>query len=463
MSDTLPEGWASQLLGKLATIITKGTTPTTAGFPYEDSGVPFVKVENIDDQGLNLGSINQFISVAANDALKRSQLNENDVLFSIAGTIGKTALVESIHVPANTNQAVAIIRGVTDFFTPKFLRYQLKATSIQIAKDNARGGGMNNVSLGDLKKTSVKLAPLPEQKAIAEKLDTLLAQVENTKARLEGIPVILKQFRQSVLAAAVSGELTEDYVDEWNKVSLGNLIQDGPQNGIYKPSKLYGEGTRIIRIDGFYDGKLMDWGAVKRVKVDNAECEKWGLKINDILVNRVNSMEYLGKCALIETLPEPAVFESNIMRISINTQIADAGYLTLFLRSQIGLERLRANAKQAVNQASINQGDVKACLIDMPKSVVEQQKIVRRVETLFTFADKIEQQVQTALENVNNLTQSILAQAFSGELTKEWREQNPDLVSGENSAEALLERIKTERAKLKPSKKPTRRKKVSPP
>ncbi|MDF5149454.1 restriction endonuclease subunit S, partial [Vibrio parahaemolyticus] len=87
----------------------------------------------------------------------------------------------------------------------------------------------------------------------------------------------------------------------------------------------------------------------------------------------------------------------------------------------------------------------------------EQKEITHRVETLFASANAIESQVNQALERVNNLTQSILAKAFRGELTEQWRKDNPELVSGENSAEALLEKIKAERAAAKP-KRQTRKK-----
>ena len=89
----------------------------------------------------------------------------------------------------------------------------------------------------------------------------------------------------------------------------------------------------------------------------------------------------------------------------------------------------------------------------------EQIEIVRRVEQLYAFVGQIEQRVKDAQSRVNHLTQSILAKAFRGELTADWREQNPDLISGDNSAEALLERIKAERAAMVP-KKGSRRKKA---
>ncbi|QLK61122.1 hypothetical protein GE278_10285 [Enterobacteriaceae bacterium Kacie_13] len=102
-------------------------------------------------------------------------------------------------------------------------------------------------------------------------------------------------------------------------------------------------------------------------------------------------------------------------------------------------------------RAKLTQGALNVLPIGLP-SEIEILEIVRRVEQLFTYADTIEKQVQSALLRVNNLTQSILAKAFRGELTAQWRAENPDLINGGNSAEALLVRIKQERLKNKPVK-----------
>lgn len=99
---------------------------------------------------------------------------------------------------------------------------------------------------------------------------------------------------------------------------------------------------------------------------------------------------------------------------------------------------------------------IKRAVVPLP-SVAEQTEIVRRVDQLFAHADTIEKQVNSALERVNQLTKSILAKAFRGELTAQWRADNPELVSGENSADALLERIKEERVAQAPKKR-TRKK-----
>jgi len=106
----------------------------------------------------------------------------------------------------------------------------------------------------------------------------------------------------------------------------------------------------------------------------------------------------------------------------------------------------------ATAQKNINLKVLNELRLPFP-SLEEQTEIVRRVDQLFAHADRIEQQVNNALARVNNLTQSILAKAFRGELTEQWRKDNPELISGDNSAEALLERIKAERAAAKPAKK----------
>jgi type I restriction enzyme S subunit len=125
-------------------------------------------------------------------------------------------------------------------------------------------------------------------------------------------------------------------------------------------------------------------------------------------------------------------------------------YLEIILRSPTAVSYFNS-ASVGSTMVNLNQKVIKNLEVYFP-SLSEQTEIVRRVDQLFAHADRIEQQVNNALARVNNLTQSILAKAFRGELTEQWRKDNPELISGENSAEALLERIKAERAAVKPAK-----------
>jgi type I restriction enzyme S subunit len=133
----------------------------------------------------------------------------------------------------------------------------------------------------------------------------------------------------------------------------------------------------------------------------------------------------------------------------------NADFIALLLQSPGGYRALAEKTK-GVAQRGINLADVKRFVTPLP-SLDEQNEIVRRVEGLFASADATERQVNKALERVNYLTQSILAKAFRGELTEQWRKENSELISGENSAEALLKKIKAERAVAAPKRK-TRKK-----
>lgn len=323
----------------------------------------------------------------------------------------------------------------------RYYYWLIKAKIPEITASN-RGSTVKYIRKGDIEDLIIFLPPLAEQTRIAQKLDELLAQVDTLKARIDAIPALLKRFRQSVLTAAVSGRLTEEWRGErelpnFSEMEFGCLIKKGPQNGLYKPSSAYGAGVKIIRIDSFYSGEITDWKRLRSLVVDQSELKNWGLNAGDILINRVNSIEYLGKCALVRFVPEPTVFESNVMRMSLLTDLVNPEYLMRFLSSEIGRKKLISKAKHAVNQASINQGDVKACKVPLP-SLTEQNEIVRRVDQLFAFADILEDKVASAKSRIDHLAQSILAKAFRGELVP----QDPN----DEPANVLLERIQAQRA-----------------
>ena len=108
-------------LSDIATLITKGSTPTTYGFEYLSEGINFIKVENVKDFCVQHDTIKQFISEKAHEFQKRSQLEIDDLLISIAGTLGRICLIKDEDLPANTNQAFAIVRGYAQTLLPDYL------------------------------------------------------------------------------------------------------------------------------------------------------------------------------------------------------------------------------------------------------------------------------------------------------------------------------------------------------
>lgn len=444
--EKLPEGWSETEIGDIADVISGGTPKSgiAGNFALSGEGIAWLTPADLS------GYKKKFISHGARDlstdgysSCSAKLMPAGAILFSSRAPIGYVAVASN---EISTNQGFKSFVFTNDIY-PDYAYYYLRNIR-HLAEEMGTGTTFKEISGSAAKTLPFVMAPLAEQKIIAEKLDTLLAQVDSTKARLEKIPQILKRFRQTILISAVNGRLTKEYHQNGIfgvQTSLGELILNGPQNGLYKPSKFYGEGVKIIRIDSFYDGKILSFDKLKKVDISTDEKSRWQLYENDILINRVNSIEYLGKCAHVKMLSEDVVFESNIMRLSIDTTKISPEYLTLFLCSAAGIKELRKNAKLAVNQASINQTDVKNCKLTLP-TLTAQHEIVRRVEQFFAYADTIEKQVNNALTRVNSLTQSILAKAFRGELTAQWRAENPSLISGENSAAALLEKIKAERA-----------------
>ena len=457
--DNLPVEWEKVALGNLATTITKGTTPTTMGFPFQSAGINFIKVESLGKNYIDKSLIYNFISEGAHEALKRSQLVSGDLLFSIAGTIGKTALVRDEDLPANTNQALAIIRGVSEFFDVDFLKHQLDFF-VNTFKEQARGGAMNNISLQDLKSFNVIFVSQAEQQEIVRQLDVMLAQVEQIKARLDVIPAILKKFRQSVLADAVSGKLTEEWREQ-NNLPLANIekLERVVDSSFYGPRFSKDDytddlqnGIPTIRTTDMSDGKIIVTPTTPRIIVPPEKIEQFKVKPSDLLITRTGS---IGVMALVreEYLAIPSAY---LIRFRFKQNLVSSDYIYYALTSPNGQNQMGLSTT-AITQPNINANSIRALEIYLP-SIEEQKEIVKRVDTLFGYAARIEETIQSAQKRVNLLTQSILAKAFSGELTAEWREQHQDLITGVNSAEALLAKIQAEREASKPVKK-TRAKK----
>lgn len=148
---------------------------------------------------------------------------------------------------------------------------------------------------------------------------------------------------------------------KWKKLKIKDAVTTEPQNGLYKPQSDYvtdGTGIPILRIDGFYDGMVTDFASLKRLRCSETERQRYLLLEDDIVINRVNSIEYLGKCAHIKELLEDTVYESNMMRMHFDPEYYNPVYICKLLCSQFIYDQIVNHAKKSVNQASINQKDV---------------------------------------------------------------------------------------------------------
>ncbi|HCT6310678.1 specificity determinant for hsdM and hsdR [Proteus mirabilis] len=305
------------------------------------------------------------------------------------------------------------------------------------------------------KELEINLPGWVEQKIIAEKLDTLLAQIDSTKARLEQIPQILKRFRQAVLTEAISGELTKHLIqDKKYEVTLDKIASIIDPHPSHRTPKIDDTGIPYIGIGDIQpDGKINFTSARKvSVHVFKEHRARYTLDEGDFIFGKIGT---LGKACVLP-VGLKYTLSANVILIQPIKDKVSSDFLRYFLSSPLTMQEITRQAN-STSQAAFGIKKMRAFKCNLP-SLVEQHEIVRRIEQLFAYADTIEKQVNNALSRVNNLTQSILAKAFRGELTAQWRVENPDLISGENSAAALLEKIKAERA-ASGNKKASRKKK----
>ena len=188
------------LLRNLNINVTKGTTPTTLGYDFVRKGINFIRVENLSERGEIIGELMQ-IDEECNQALNRSILMEEDVLFSIAGTLGKCALVRKQLLPANTNQALAVVRAQMKNICAVFLLYALQSDDVKLQiKEMQKGMNRQNLSLENIKDLQIPNVSLNKQNEFAayvESVDKLRFDTEEKIKELkkEKEQLIDKYFR----------------------------------------------------------------------------------------------------------------------------------------------------------------------------------------------------------------------------------------------------------------------------
>jgi|LSQX01.3.fsa_nt_gb restriction endonuclease S subunit len=431
--------WLTAKLGYLATTITKGSTPTTYGFDYLEEGIPFVKIENIDNDRINQKSIIQFISDGAHNFQKRSQLKEGDILFSIAGTIGKTCIVTKKDIPGNINQALAIIRGIEKYLSPKFLKLQLLSSLSLKLKNKARGGAMNNISLGDLKNMDIVFPTINEQNRIVEKIEESFSELDKAEEELQKVREQLKIYRQSVLKAAFEGKLTEDWKDKKKNndreqyANLGSLC--------IKAEKIKNDqnNEKLIKyIDiSSIDNKISKIISHKTYKLKNAPSRaKQIIETGDILFSTVRT--YLKNIALVPSEYDEEICSTGFCVIRPKKEFLVNKYIFYYVISEYFISKI-SSLQTGTSYPAVRDRDIFAQKIPLPP-LNEQNQIVQEIESHLSVCDKIEESVESGLIKIEHLRQSILKKAFEGKLVLQ--------DSNDLPAEELLKQIKIEKEKI---------------
>lgn len=503
--------WVEVTIGEVSEVIAGGTPKAGEPSNFAEPGTAIPWLTPADLSGYSQKDISygrRDLSQRGYDSSSAKLMPKGSLLFSSRAPIGYVVIAKN---QISTNQGFknfVFTTGVDSSYAYYYLR-----SIRELAESLGTGTTFKEISGTTAKKLPFVLPPLAEQKVIADKLDTLLAQVETTKARLDRIPQILKTFRQSVLAAAVSGELTEDWRNSSKEAGSPEQIfaamkQNKKSAWLIEHEKSYRRNGKeflkekvlkryIEPSDKFQDefglttiSKIpKQWVATNLDNVsvavtgktpstsdkDNWEGDIPFISPSQILANgKVIAPErYITPKGSTKAplLPEGAVMivcigtigkvgllgKESAFNQQINALIPSSSIKSkyLFYWAQTLHAWLNKTSSAVVNAAIINKSRLCEAPCPLP-SIEEQTEIVRRVEELLAFSDRIEEKANAALERVNNLTQSILAKAFRGELTADWRSYNSDLISGDNSAEVLLAKIKDEREKIKKQAEPKR-------
>ena len=288
------------------------------------------------------------------------------VIMSFKLSIGKVAITPK---PMYSNEAIMafIDKGVIPI-EPTYLYFLLKAKDWDEGTNKAvMGKTLNKATLSQVK---VHIHDMAEQRKIIRVLEKAESMVTTRRQQLTALDTLIK-----ARFVEMFGDLVEN-PKQFPCVMLGSIMTVMPQNGLYKPQSAYVQdkfGTPILRIDGFYNGKVTDFNNLKRLCCTDFEKERYLLVENDIVINRVNSIEYLGKCARISGLQEDTVFESNMMRFHLDDSKVNSTYITTVLCSQYIYRQILTRAKKAVNQASINQRDVQSLNVVVPPLSLQNQ------------------------------------------------------------------------------------------
>ena len=360
----------------------------------------WISIADLTKTGKYISETKECLSDCAIDDSGIKVIPANTVVMSFKLSIGKTAItVEDMY----SNEAIMAFhdKHVAEIL-PEYIYYMFKYKNWDEGSNKAvMGKTLNKATLSEVE---IDICSLEEQREIVKVLDKMMTVLGSRETELSLLDDLIK--------ARFVEMFGDPYVNplKWKKLKIKDAVTIEPQNGLYKPQSDYvtdGTGIPILRIDGFYDGMVTDFDSLKRLKCSETERQRYLLLEDDIVINRVNSIEYLGKCAHIKELLEDTVYESNMMRMHFDPEYYNPVYICKLLCSQFIYDQIVNHAKKSVNQASINQKDVLDFNIYQPPLDLQNE-----------FADFVHQvnkskvAVQKALDETQKLFDSLMQQYF---------------------------------------------------
>lgn len=444
----LPLGWVESTISEITNYVQRGKGPK---YSEEVNTFPVVNQKAIRWFGIQEEHLKYVKPDTWDSYTEERFIKPGDILWNSTGTgtIGRACLLNATEAAKAkvVDSHVTILRA-NCAVEPRYLFYWIRSPKIQFDIESLSTGTTNQVELSKTKvlETKIPLAPLNEQIRIADKLDSILAKVNKAQERLDKIPGILKRFRQSVLAAATSGELTREWRGgtdhNWKRVSLGS-VGKGFNYGTSAKSQPEGK-VPVLRMGNLQSGEL-DWSDLVYTS-DITEIKKYLLEKGDVLFNRTNSPELVGKTSIYRGERE-AIYAGYLIRVKGSDRL-NTEFLNIQLNSPHARDYCWQVKTDGVSQSNINAKKLQAYEFELP-DMDEQLEIVRRVSELFSHAMLFERQYIESKKRFDRLSQSVLAKAFHGELVEHNLADEP--------ADKLLERIKQQQLEAPKAVRQTRK------
>ncbi len=454
----LPRGWISCSLSQLVSKLVDGSHNPPS---KQSDGLPMLSARNISNGKIFFDEFRLIEQEDFEREDKRTNIRPGDVLLTIVGTIGRSAIVPICTQKFTLQRSVAVIRPLNGI-EPQYLKYVFDTPEFQQwLIDNAKGTAQKGIYLKKLASAKLPLPPLNEQHRIVAKLDKLFTRSRCVREELEPIPKLIKRYKQAVLSEAFRGDLTKEWreenqcsINDWKTYKIGDIL-----------NKIIGGGTPSKSKSEFWNGDIA-WASVKDIKDGVYELKSTIDTITEIGLKNsssnlipkgtviISTRMGLGRCCISGT---NIAINQDLKALIPNNKMINTNYL-LWLMVSLG-EKIQVLGKGTT---------VKGITIDilknletlLPLALNEQQEIVKRIEKLFKAIDKVDQEYQKAIKLCTSLEQAALTKAFRGELVPQDpkdvdfrpkadpKGQQPDRVP----AAVLLERILSEKQKQPTSK-----------
>ncbi|MBH8610749.1 restriction endonuclease subunit S [Pseudomonas mohnii] len=422
--------------------------------PDDDEEFIYIDIASVD-RTLKTVSEPQQLKGAGAPSRARKMVNTGDVIVSMTRpNLNAVALIHEQHNNCIASTGFDILKPVE--VEPRWIFAAVRSAQfVEAMCEKVQGALYPAVSSADIRKYQIQVPPRSEQTRIAQKLDELLAQVDTLKARIDAIPSLLKCFRHSVLAAAVSGRLTaasRERIDSATPeqpplVFFEREQSTAPLNWRWEKlitlAALESGHTPRKSIPAYWDNGDVPWISLQDIRAADGTVIYETKHMPTMLGIDNSSARLLPKGTVCFSRDISVGFVTIMGRSMATTQhfanwvCRDALLPKYLMFAFMAARNHLLRSGQGSTVKTIYMPALKELRLLLPP-IEEQTEIVRRVEQLFAFADQLEAKVASAKTRIDHLTQSILAKAFRGELVP----QDPN----DEPASVLLERIKAQRA-----------------